>query len=220
MSQSGGRRSLGQLFVDAARLIGQYPAILIPAVAPSVWAFVAPLTGLINPSAALSAGYVGFGAGAWRLLVYLLIYVVILVISQGATVALVREAARAGSVNLPAGFREAATRFVPLFVASLAAAVIVSAASLVFLFPGLVAAFFLWYIVQGVIVDGEPGFGALRASFRFAATYAGETFAIILATLVASFAFSFIPYVGWLLMIPTTAYFAALSTILYTSRET
>jgi hypothetical protein len=75
-------------------------------------------------------------------------------------------------------------------------------------------------VVQAVILDGRDGVTALQSSFRFAATYAGETFVIILATLVVSFAFSFIPYVGWLLMIPTTAYFAALSTLFYASRET
>ena len=220
MSQSEGSSGLVRLFAEAGRMIGEFPIILIPAVVPSLWAFIAPLTGLINPAAVLTAGYVGFGAGAWRLLGYLLIYVVLLAVSQGATIVLVRDAVRGGSVNLTRGFEEAVKRFVPLFIASLLAGFIISVASLVFVFPGLVAGFFLWYIVQGVVIDDETGVGALKASFRFAATYAGETFAIILATLVVSFAFSFIPYVGWLLMIPTTAYFATLSTLLYLGRET
>jgi len=220
MSRSEGGGGFSRLFVEAGRLIGESPVILIPAVLPSFWAFIAPLIGLINPSAVLSVGYVGFGAGTWRLLVYLLIYAVLLILSQGVTVILVRDATQKGSAQLTAGFEEAVSRFLPLFAASMLAGLVISVASLVFVFPGLVAAFFLWYIVQGVIIDNESGVGALRASFRFAATYAGETFAIILATLVVSFAFSFIPYVGWLLMIPTTAYFAAVSTLLYMDRET
>jgi hypothetical protein len=220
MSSTGQHESLGSLFVRTGRLIGEFPIILIPAVIPALWQFIAPLTGLINPAAMLTAGYVGFGVGAWRLLGYLLIYVVLLAVSQGATIVLVRDAARGESVNLARGFEEAVSRFVPLIVASLLAGLIISFSSLVFVFPGLVAGFFLWYIVQGIVVDEETGIGALKASFRFAATYAGETFAIILATLVVGFAFSFIPYVGWLLMIPTTAYFATLSTLLYLGRET
>jgi len=220
MSRTEGSSGLARLFVKAGRLIGEFPVILIPAVIPSFWAFIAPLTGLINPAAVLTAGYVGFGVGAWRLLGYLLIYVVLLAVSQGATVALVRDATQGGSARFSRGFAEAVAHFVPLLIASLLAGLIISVASLVFVFPGLVAGFFLWYIVQGVIIDDETGVGALRTSFRFAATYAGETFALILATLVASFAFSFIPYLGWLLMIPTTAYFATLSTLLYLERET
>ena len=220
MSRTEGSSKLAQLFVQAVRLIGEFPVILIPAVIPSFWAFIAPLTGLINPAAVLTAGYVGFGAGAWRLLGYLLIYVILLAVSQGATVVLIRDATKEGSVRLSRGFAEAVSRFVPLLIASLLAGLIISVASLVFVFPGLVAAFFLWYIVQSIVIDDTSAIGALQASFRFAATYAGETFAIILATLVVGFAFSFIPYVGWLLMIPTTAYFAALSTLLYVGRET
>jgi len=220
MTRTENSSGLAQLFVKAGRLIGEFPVILIPAVIPSFWAFIAPLTGLINPAAVLTAGYVGFGAGAWRLLGYLLIYVILLALSQGATVVLVRDAAKEGSVRLSRGFAETVSRFVPLLITSLLAGLIISVASLVFVFPGLVAAFFFWYIVQGVLIDNQTGIGALRTSFRFAATYAGETFALILATLVASFAFSFIPYLGWLLMIPTTAYFATLSTLLYLGRET
>ena len=220
MPNSGDRVSLGQLFARAGRLIGVSPVILIPAIIPAFWQFIAPRIGLINPAATLSASYIGFGAGAWRLLVYMLTLVVLLAVSQGATVSLVREASQGRSARLAGAFEEAVSRLAPLLVTSLLAGIIVSVASLVFVFPGLIAGFFLWYIVQGVILDGESSLGALRASFKFAATYAGETFAIILATLVVSFAFSFIPYVGWLLMIPTTAYFVALSTLFYASRET
>ncbi|MGB2983077.1 MAG: hypothetical protein WBC63_04360 [Candidatus Bipolaricaulia bacterium] len=220
MSRNDGKSSLGKLFVEAGKLIGEFPVILIPAVIPSFWAFIAPLTGLINPAAVLTAGYVGFGVGAWRLLGYLLIYVLLLAVSQGATVVLVRDATKEGSVRLSKGFEEAVSRFAVLLTTSLVAGLIVSVASLVFVFPGLVAGFFLWYIVQGVIIDDATVTGALRSSFKFAATYAGETFAIILAALVISFAFSYIPFVGWLLMIPTTAYFATLSTLLYIQRET
>jgi len=219
MSRSASGSGLGKLFVEAGKLIGEFPIILIPAVIPAFWQFIAPRIGLINPAAVLSIGYIGFGAGAWRLLGYSLIYVIFLAVSQGATVALVRDASKQGSVRLYGSLEEAVSKFVPLIVASLLTGLIVSVASLFFLFPALVAAFFLWYIVQGVMIDSASGITALRASFRFSATYAGETFAVILATLVVSFAFSFIPYVGWLLMIPTTAYFAALTTLLYLGRE-
>lgn len=220
MLESEGRSGLGQLFVRAGTMLGEFPMILIPSVIPAIWQFIAPRIGLINPAAVLSVGYVGFGAGAWRLLVYLLAFVVLLVISQAATVVLVRDAARSGRPRLQDGFGEAIGRFLPLLAASLVAGVVISLASLVFVFPGLVAAFFLWYIVQAVVVDDTSALFALQGSFRFSATYAGETFAIILATLVVSFAFSFIPHVGWLLMIPATAYFATVSTLLYMDRET
>jgi len=220
MPQTEGRPGLGALFGAAGRMIAEKPIILIPAVIPAFWQFIAPRIGLIDPTAALSVGYIGFGAGAWRLLVYMLAFVVFLIISQGATVILVRDISRQGSADLREGFGEAVKRFVPLLAVSLVAGLIISVASLAFVFPGLVAAFFLWYIVQGVVIDDASTLLALRASFRFSATYAGETFAIILATLVVSFVFSLIPYVDWLLMIPATAYFATISTLLYMGRET
>jgi len=220
MAQHEGRSGLLELFARAGKMLGEFPILLIPSVIPAIWQFIAPRIGLIDPAAALSVGYVGFGAGAWRLLVYMLAFVVFLVLSQGATVVLVRDVARNGSARLQDGFGEAFGRFAPLFAASFVAGLIISVASLVFVFPGLVAAFFLWYIVQCVVIDDSSALVALQASFRFSATYAGETFAIILVTLVIGFAFSFIPYVGWLLMIPATAYFAAVSTLLYLERET
>jgi hypothetical protein len=220
MPQSEGRSGLLELFARAGRMLGEFPVVLVPSVIPAVWEFVAPRIGLIDPAAALSVGDVGFGAGAWKLLVYMLAFVMFLVLSQGVTVVLVRDAARGGSARLQDGFGEAFGRFAPLFAASFVGGLIISAASLVFVFPGLVATFFLWYIVQCVVIDGASAFAALRGSFRFSATYAGETFALILATLVVSFAFSFVPYVGWLLIIPATAYFTVVSTLLYLERET
>jgi len=220
MSQNDSRSGLGRLFADAGRMIAEHPIILIPSVIPAFWQFIAPRIGLISPAAAFSVNYIGFGGGAWRLLVYMLALVVFLVISQGATVILVRDVSKQGSARLEDGFGEAFGRFVPLFGASLVAGAIISVASLLFVFPGLVAAFFLWYIVQSVVIDDRSTIPALQASFRFAATYAGETFAIILAALVVAFAFGLIPYVGWLLTIPATAYFAAISTLLYMERET
>ena len=220
MSRSGSGSGLGRLFVDAGRLIGEFPVILIPAVIPAFWQFIAPRIGLISPAAMLSVGYIGFGAGAWRLLLYSWTYVVFLAVCQGATVALVRDASQSGGVRLYGSLEEAVNRFVPLIVASLLTGLIVAVAGLLFLFPALVAAFFLWYIVQAVMLDDVDGVRAIVASFRFAATYAGETFAIILAILVIGFGFSYIPYVGWLLMIPTTAYAAALATLLYMERKT
>jgi len=219
MSRSSNGTGFGQLFLNAGRLIGENPIILIPAVIPSFWAFIAPLTGLLSP-AFISAGYIGFGYGAWRLLVYLLIYVPLLILSQGATVVLVRDASQGGGANLQTAIEEAVSRFVPLLGASLLSGVIVAFASLAFVFPGLVAVFFLWYIVQAIILDENSAIGSLRTSFRFSATYAGETFAIVLAALVISFGFSYIPFVGPLLMIPVTAYFVALSTLFYVGRET
>jgi len=220
MSRSGGGTGFGQLFLEAGRLIGEHPVILIPAVLPSFWVLIAPLARLINARALFAAYYVGFGAGAWRLLLYLLIYVVLLILSQGITVILVRDATQSGSAELGKGFEEAITRFIPLFFASILVGVVVGAASLVFVFPALLAVFFLWYIVQSILIGDETATGALRNSFRFAATYAGETFAVILAALVIGIAFHFIPYVGWLLMIPATGYFSTLTTLLFIERET
>lgn len=220
MSQTEGRSSLGPLFVRAARMLAAFPILLIPSVIPAFWQFIAPRIGLIDPSAALTIAYVGFGAGTWRLLGYLLVYVLLLALSQGATVVLVRNVVNKEEMSLAAGFGEAFARFIPLFGVSMAAGLIVSVTSLFYIFPGLVAAFFLWYIVQSVVIDSTSIVGALRGSFRFAATYAGETLVVILATLVVSFVFGLIPFVSWLLMIPTTAFFAALSTLLYMDRET
>ncbi|MFC2077726.1 hypothetical protein ACFLTM_02840 [Candidatus Bipolaricaulota bacterium] len=217
MSRSASGRSLGQLLVDAGRLIGEHPIILIPAVIPSFWAFIAPYIGLLSP-AILTTGYFGLGFGAWRTLVFLLIYVPLLILSQSATVILVRAATQGDAPSLQSGLEESISRFVPLFTASMLAGIIVALASLVFIFPALVAVFFLWYIVQVIIVNDESALGALRASFGFSATYAGETFAIVLAALVISFAFSYIPVVGPLLMIPTTSYFVALTTLFYLER--
>ena len=88
MPTNEGRSGLIGLFGRAGKMLGEFPILLIPSVIPAVWQFIAPRIGLINPAATLSASYVGFGIGAWRLLVYMLVFVVCLVISQGATVTL------------------------------------------------------------------------------------------------------------------------------------
>jgi len=199
-------------------MVVEKPMILIPAVIPSFWAFIAPIAGLINP--AFAATYVRFGPGAWRLLVYLLIYIVLVAISQGATVVMVRNITNREEADLVGGFGEAFARLGPLLGASMTAGIIISVASMLLVVPGLVAAFFLWYIIQSVVIDSESVLGALRASFRLVATYPGETFLIILATLVVSFALSWIPVIGGLLMIPVTAYSVTLSTLFYLGRET
>ncbi len=220
MSRKVGGTGFGRVFVEAGRLIGDHPVILIPAVLPALWIFIAPLVRLVSVRALFAAYYAGFGAGAWRLFVFLLVYVVLLVLSQGLTVILVRNAAESGSAELAKGFEEGSGRSAPLLIASLSAALVVAVGSLVFVFPGLVAVFFFWYIVQAILIDGETAIGAFRSSFRFAATFAGETFAIILAALVLGFAFIYIPQVGWLLTIPVTGYFVTMSTLLFIERET
>ena len=214
------RPNLVSLFIGAARLLGEKPLILIPAIIPSVWAFVAPLAGLVDSSAVLSLSYANLGPAVWRLLGYLLVYIVLLTLSQGATVALVRDAARGERVSLAGGFGEAFARLAPLLAASLAEGVVILAVSLIHYVLGLVAAFFFWFVVQSVVIDSESILGALRGSFRLSATHAGETFLIILATLVLSLVLGWVPILGALLMIPVTAYSVALGTLFYMGRET
>jgi len=218
VNATGERTELLDLFARAGRMVIERPMVFIPAVIPSFWAFIAPIAGLINP--AFTASYIRFGPGAWRLLGYLLVYIVLLAISQGATVVMVRNLAGGEKADLASGFGEAFARVGPLLGASFTEGVIISLASLLLVFPGLVAAFFLWFVVQSVVIDSESVLGALRSSFRLVATYPGETFLIILATLIVGFALGSIPVVGGLLMIPVTTYFVTLSTLFYLGRET
>lgn len=211
---------LGELFGEAIRIMGRHPIIIIPAVVPSLWALIAPFIGLIGPAALLTTGYYDIGIGMYivGLLVYVLVYILLLILSQGATVALVRDAYQGGYVSFSDAMGEAFSRFGVLFLASLLAGLMITIGSLLLVVPGLILGFFLWYMVQGIIVDDETASGAISASFRFAGANAGETFVVILVAIIVTVILGFIPFVGWLLMIPTTAYFATVSTLLYLER--
>ena len=217
MPQNGASSNLGRLAADAGRLISKYPLILIPAVIPAIWLFIAPLTGLLNPAAIIALGYVG--VGSWRIFGFTLIYVFLLAVSQGLTIALVRDAAGGGSVSLSQALEEAISRGSVLLASAVVAAVIISVSSLVFIFPSLVAAFFLWYFIHSVILEEEAMTEALRSGVRFATARAGETLLIVLAALIVGLAFIYIPFVGWLLTIPTVAYFVTLSTLFFIEQD-
>lgn len=217
MSQNDASSSLGRLAADAGRLIGKYPMILIPAVIPAIWLFIAPLAGLLNPAVIIAFGYVG--VGSWRIFGFTLIYVFLLAASQGLTIALVRDAVGGRSVSLSQALEEVVLRSSVLLTAAVVAAMIISVSSLVFVFPSLVAAFFLWYFIHGVILEDEGMTEALRSGVRFATARAGETLLVVLAALIIGLTFSYIPFVGWLLTIPTVAYFVTLSTLFFIEQE-
>jgi len=224
MSRIGFGMSLGEIFGEAIRLIAQHPIILIPAVIPSLWALVAAVLWLIGPvMSAFSGNYVaGAAVSIAGIVVGALIYEFLFILSHAMTVALVRDAHEGGYASVSEALEDTISCVPALLLATLLSGLIISFGCLFLILPGLILAFLLLYVAQAIMVDEETATGAISASFRTAAAAVGETIGVVfmagIANVISILVLVFVPWLGWILLIPTTVYFTTVFTLLYLER--
>jgi hypothetical protein len=118
-----------------------------------------------------------------------LISMVISFFTHGVTVAMAREALETGSTSLTTGAYLAARFFTPFLSVSIAMAIIVSAGTMMFLLPGLVAAFLLLFVFPSIVVDGTGPVESLRASYGVVVSNLKDTVSLFLAILLGGLVF-------------------------------
>ncbi|MGB2983536.1 MAG: hypothetical protein WBC63_06720 [Candidatus Bipolaricaulia bacterium] len=225
MPRIGFGMSLGEILGEAIRLIVQHPIILVPAVIPSLWALVAVLVWLIGPTMAVITGdYVaGSAISIAGIVVGVLIYEFLFILSHAMTVALVRDAHEGGYASVSEALEDTISCLPALLLATLMSGLIIAFGCPFLILPGLILAFLLLYVTQAIMVDEETATGAISASFRTAVAAVGETIGVVFMAGILSgigiLALVFVPWLGWILLIPTTAYFTTVFTLLYLERS-
>jgi hypothetical protein len=86
--------------------------------------------------------------------------------SHGITIGMALEAIEKGKTSLRTGGMLATRLFSRFILASVLIGMIVSAGFMLFIFPGLAAAFFLLFVFPAIVVDGSDGVASLRHSYR------------------------------------------------------
>jgi uncharacterized membrane protein len=147
--------------------------------------------------------------------VFALVYVVLLVASQGITVLMARDARGGHAVSLRSALDEGVRRLGPLLAASAIVAVLGSIGLVAAVLPGLVFAFLFWFVPQTVMIDECGVLDGIRESCRTAIANAGITILVMVISIAIICLVSLIPYVGWILDIPVTAFLTCFTTVVY-----
>lgn len=218
MTRSG--LSIGEVFRESFDLYKSNPGIIIPSLLPGLWVFIAPFVGLAGPMALFSVG--AFGAGMASLMVgmavFFLIYFILFILAEGMTVEMIEEVYEGHSASIESALEAVLEKIGPLVIASILAAILLSIGYIVFILPGLILTFLLWFVPQAIMLEDESAVGSLKRSFEFVRDNTGDALIIVLVSIGLHVVLSVIPFIGWILLLVAMPYFIGLTTLLYIER--
>ena len=218
MSRSG--LSVGEIFLESFGVYRSNPSIIIPSLLPGLWVFIAPFVGLAGPMALFSVG--AFGAGMASLMVgmavFFLIYFVLFILAEGMTVEMIGEIYDGRSASLGSALEAVLEKIGPLVIASILVATLFSIGYVIFILPGLILTFLLWFVPQAIMLEDESAVGSLKRSFEFVRDNAGDALIIVLVSIGLHVVLSVIPFIGWILLLVAMPYSIGLTTLLYIER--
>jgi len=97
-------------------------------------------------------------------------------------------------------------------------AILLTIGYIVFVLPGLILTFVLWFVPQAIMLEEEGAISSLRRSFEFVRDNFLDALIIVLVSIGLYVILSVIPYIGWIVLLVATPYYICLSTLLYIER--
>jgi len=207
--------SIGEVFRESLDLYKSIPSLL-----PGLWVFIAPFVGLAGPMALFSVGALGAGVATLMvgMAVFFLIYFILFILAEGMTVEMIEEVYSGRSASLGSALEAVLEKIGPLVIASILVATLFSIGYVIFILPGLILTFLLWFVPQAIMLEDEGAVGSLKRSFEFVRDNAGDALIIVLVSIGLHVVLSVIPFIGWILLLVTMPYFIGLTTLLYIER--
>ena len=161
---------------------------------------------MMGGSPGVRMGSIGAMAGTALLIMGL--SVLLSMLAGGTTVAMAHDTLVGRTTSLGSGLAATQRRLGDLIVASILASIVIMIGFMLFLVPGLIAAFFLFFTLPAVMLGGMSGTGALSASVRLVSARLGETLLLaggllVIGVLVGivGMIFRFVPVLGALVTV-------------------
>ena len=220
-TKSPRKRALGEIFSRAFEIYRDNPIMIVPSLIPIAALIVGLLifAGYIGLIAVFGEeGFIAFSAVA-GLFLFIILIIVLFFLAEGMTIEMIREASSGNKADLSDAWQATMAKMEQLVLTSLLAGIIVALGYVFFLIPGVILSFAFYFVAQTVMIDGQSGTQALKASYRFVEVNLSDALIIVLASLAISAILPSIPIIGTLISLLSLPYIYGLATLLYLDRE-
>lgn len=143
-----------------------------------------------------------------------LISMTVTLFAHGATLAMAREAIKTGKTSLKTAVFAARVLLAPMLVDSFIVSLAVGIGSMLFLLPGLAAAYFLMFALPVLVMEEKGALGAIAGSVRLVRGHWRESLVLFVAAVVGALVLGMvnmflrlIPVAGQLLSVALTGAF-------------
>jgi len=230
---SKGSMTISDLLSRAFELYKENPIIVVPSLLPVAWSIISTvfLAALIFGTASrpyyspyysydsggAMMGWIGGMMGGMAL--FLIGFLALLVLAEGMTIEMIREASEGGRANLSSAWESTKGKLVTLIVAAIVVSVILFLGYVLLVIPGLILTLLLYYVAQTIMIDDKGALESLGASYNFVKANLTDSAIIALLSIAIYFVLSMIPLLGILLVLVAMPYLIAFSTLLYIDRR-
>ncbi|MDM7934083.1 MAG: hypothetical protein QUS08_01665 [Methanothrix sp.] len=211
---------LGKIFSRALEIYRENPVMVVPSLIPiaALVLGVLILTGLMGVAAILGGEGVLSISIVGGMFLFLVILIVLFLLAEGVTIEMVREASSGRKVDLRIAWESSKGRMEPLVLSSILAGILTALGYLLFVIPGVVLTFALYFVAQAVMIDKMSGMQALKASYRFVEANLFDSVMVIIVSMAISILLSMIPVIGTILGLASMPYIYGLATLIYMGR--
>ncbi len=194
-------------------------------IVPSLVPIAALIVGLV-----IFAGFVGVAAiiggkgllefsALGGLLIFIIILIVLFFMAEGVTIEMIMQASAGNRADLTLAWEASKGKMEPLILSSILAGVITVVGYILFIIPGIILSFVLYFVAQAVMIDGKSGMEALKMSYNFVKKNVSDAVILIIVSVVISVVLSSIPLIGALLSLLVLPYIYALATLFYADQR-
>ena len=229
---SKGSMTISDLLSRAFELYKENPIIVVPSLLPVAWSIISTvfLAALIfgsttrpyyspysyDSGGAMMGWIVGMMGG---MALFLIGFLALLVIAEGMTIEMIREAFEGGRADLSSAWESTKSKLAPLIVAAIVVSVILFFGYVLLVIPGLILTLLLYFVAQAIMIDNKGALESLGASYNFVKANLTDSAIVALLSIAIYFVLSMIPLLGILLVLVAMPYLIALSTLLYLDRR-
>ncbi len=215
------KMTLGEIFSKAFELYRRNPIMIVPSLVP----IAALIVGLV-----IFAGFVGVAAilggdgllafsALGGLLIFIIIMIVLFFMAEGVTIEMILQASAGNRADLTLAWEASKSKMEPLILSSILAGIITVLGYILFIIPGIILSFVLYFVAQAVMIDGKSGMDALKMSYNFVKENVSDAVILIIVSVVISVVLPSIPLIGALLSLLVLPYIYALATLFYMDRK-
>ena len=224
--------TISDLLSRAFELYKENPIIVVPSLLPVAWSIISTvfLAALIfgsttrpyyspysyDSGGAMMGWIVGMMGG---MALFLIGFLALLVIAEGMTIEMIREAFEGGRADLSSAWESTKSKLAPLIVAAIVVSVILFFGYVLLVIPGLILTLLLYFVAQAIMIDNKGALESLGASYNFVKANLTDSAIVALLSIAIYFVLSMIPLLGILLVLVAMPYLIALSTLLYLDRR-
>jgi hypothetical protein len=229
---SKGSMTISDLLSRAFEIYKENPIIVVPSLLPVAWSIISTvfLAALIFGTAtrpyyspysydsggAMMSWVAGMMGG---MAVFLIGFLALLVIAEGMTIEMIREAFEGGRADLSSAWESTKGKLAALIVAAIVVSVILFFGYVLLVIPGLILTLLLYFVAQAIMIDNKGALESLGASYNFVKANLTDSAIVALLSIAIYFVLSMIPLLGILLVLVAMPYLIAISTLLYLDRR-